>query len=67
VVRNPGWLLPYFAVAIVGFGLCVQFLLSFIKHLRSERTPATASGTATASYPSRTSAASREPVATPRR
>ncbi len=65
VVRNPGWLLPYFSVAIVGLGLCVQFLLSFIKHLRSERAPATVSATATASYPARR-AAPREPVAAPR-
>ena len=36
VVRNPGWLLPYFSVAIVGFGLAFHFLLSLLRHLREE-------------------------------
>jgi len=36
VVRNPGWLLPYFSVAIVGFGLALHFLLTFFRHLREE-------------------------------
>ena len=34
VVRNPGWLTPYFSCALVGAGLVVQFLghlLSFVK------------------------------------
>ncbi len=28
VVENPVWQLPYYAVAIVGIGMCVQFLIS---------------------------------------
>jgi hypothetical protein len=39
VVRNPGWLLPYFAVLIVGVGLVFHFLLSLIRHLRQESPP----------------------------
>jgi len=34
VVRNPGWLTPYFSCALVGLGLVVQFLghlVSFVK------------------------------------
>ncbi|MGE9292044.1 MAG: cytochrome c biogenesis protein ResB, partial [Puniceicoccales bacterium] len=27
VVRNPSWLLPYVAVALVGLGMCIQFLI----------------------------------------
>jgi len=34
VVRNPGWLLPYFSVALMGLGLCVQFGMHFVKFLR---------------------------------
>lgn len=43
VVRNPGWLLPYFSVAIVGFGLALHFLLSLVRHLREESSPSAAS------------------------
>lgn len=31
VVRNPSWLLPYAAVALVGVGMCIQFSLSLSK------------------------------------
>jgi Na+-transporting methylmalonyl-CoA/oxaloacetate decarboxylase gamma subunit len=36
VVRNPGWILPYLAVLVVGLGLVFHFLLSLIRHLREE-------------------------------
>ena len=34
VVRNPGWLLPYVAVLLMGLGMCVQFGMHFMKFLR---------------------------------
>ncbi|MGB0344221.1 MAG: cytochrome c biogenesis protein ResB [Coraliomargarita sp.] len=34
VVRNPGWLLPYFSVLLMGFGMCYQFALHFSGFLR---------------------------------
>ncbi len=34
VVRNPGWLTPYFACALVGVGLIVQFLIHLIPFLK---------------------------------
>jgi len=34
VVKNPGWLLPYFAVLLVGIGLTVHFFLHLLKYLR---------------------------------
>lgn len=37
VVRNPGWLLPYISVLLMGLGMCVQFGMHFIKFL-SKRT-----------------------------
>ncbi len=33
VVRNPGWLLPYFSVLLMGLGMCVQFGMHFAKFL----------------------------------
>jgi hypothetical protein len=33
VVRNPGWLLPYISVLLMGFGMCYQFALHFGKFL----------------------------------
>jgi len=33
IVRNPGWLLPYFSVLLMGLGLCVQFGMHFFKFL----------------------------------
>ncbi|MGB0793182.1 MAG: cytochrome c biogenesis protein ResB [Opitutales bacterium] len=33
VVRNPGWLLPYFSVLMMGFGMCYQFGLHFHRFL----------------------------------
>ncbi len=30
VVRNPGWLTPYFACVMVSFGLCLQFLIHLV-------------------------------------
>jgi hypothetical protein len=37
VVRNPGAPLPYIAVAMVGVGMVVQFVLSLVAHLRREK------------------------------
>jgi hypothetical protein len=34
VVRNPGWLLPYISVLLMGLGMCVQFGMHFVKFLR---------------------------------
>lgn len=33
VVRNPGWLLPYISVLLMGLGMCVQFGMHFYKFL----------------------------------
>ncbi|WP_269526088.1 cytochrome c biogenesis protein ResB [Coraliomargarita parva] len=33
VVRNPGWLLPYFSVLLMGVGMLVQFGMHFFKFL----------------------------------
>lgn len=38
VVRNPGWLLPYFSVFIMGLGMVVQFGMHFVKFLGQRRT-----------------------------
>ncbi len=37
VVRNPGALLPYIAVALVGVGMTVHFILSLATYLRRDR------------------------------
>lgn len=34
VVRNPGWLLPYVSVLLMGLGMCFQFGLHFAKFLK---------------------------------
>lgn len=34
VVKNPGWLLPYIAVALVGVGMTIQFILSLVFYLK---------------------------------
>lgn len=34
VVRNPGWILPYISVALMGFGMLYQFSFHFAKFLR---------------------------------
>lgn len=34
VVRNPGWLTPYFSCALIGSGMSVQFLSHLIKFLK---------------------------------
>ena len=31
VVKNPGWLLPYISVLLMGLGMCFQFGMHFIK------------------------------------
>jgi len=37
VVRNPGWILPYISVLLMGLGMCVQFGMHFIKFLGKRR------------------------------
>lgn len=37
VVRNPGWLLPYISVLLMGLGMCVQFGMHFFKFLGKRR------------------------------
>jgi len=37
VVRNPGWLTPYFACVLVGLGLTVQFLTHLFGHAAKRR------------------------------
>ena len=38
VVRNPGWLLPYISVLLMGLGMCLQFGLHFYKFLKKRKT-----------------------------
>lgn len=38
VVRNPGWLLPYFSVLLMGLGMTYQFGLHFSKYLKKRKT-----------------------------
>ena len=37
VVRNPGWLIPYVSVLLMGLGMCVQFGMHFFKFLGKRR------------------------------
>lgn len=37
VVRNPGWLLPYISVLLMGLGMCVQFGIHFFKFIGKRR------------------------------
>ena len=37
VVRNPGWLLPYLSVLLMGLGMCAQFGMHFFKFLGKQR------------------------------
>lgn len=37
VVRNPGWLTPYFACVLVSLGLVVQFGMHLIEFTRKRR------------------------------
>jgi hypothetical protein len=37
VVRNPGWLLPYLSVLLMGLGMCAQFSMHFFKFLGKQR------------------------------
>ena len=37
VVRNPGWLLPYLSVLLMGLGMCAQFGMHFFKFLGKKR------------------------------
>jgi len=38
VVRNPGWLTPYFACLVVGLGLLVQFMIHLVGFISKRRT-----------------------------
>lgn len=38
VVRNPGWLTPYFACLVVGLGLVVQFMIHLVGFISKRRT-----------------------------
>jgi hypothetical protein len=38
VVRNPGWLLPYISVLLMGLGMSYQFGLHFTKYLKKRKT-----------------------------
>ena len=38
VVRNPGWVLPYISVLLMGLGMCVQFGMHFVKFLGKRKT-----------------------------
>ena len=37
VVRNPGWLLPYLSVLLMGLGMCAQFGMHFFKFIGKQR------------------------------
>ena len=37
VVHNPGWLLPYLSVLLMGLGMCAQFGMHFFKFLEKQR------------------------------
>ena len=37
VVRNPGWLTPYLSCALVGIGLCLQFLMHLSGFLKRQK------------------------------
>ena len=36
VVRNPGWMLPYFCVLLMGAGMIIQFGMHFFKFLNKQ-------------------------------
>ena len=37
VVKNPGWLLPYISVLLMGLGMCFQFGMHFIQFSRKDK------------------------------
>lgn len=37
VVKNPGWLLPYFCVLLIGLGLLLHFVLHLVKYLHLKK------------------------------
>ena len=47
IVKNPGWLTPYLACALVGLGLAVQFMIHLVEFARKRATPAPAPVAAT--------------------
>ena len=46
VVKNPGWLTPYFACLMVGLGLAVQFMIHLTGFVQKRMSPATPAATA---------------------
>lgn len=40
IVRNPGWLLPYVSVLLMGLGLAIQFGMHFFRFLRKRQVTA---------------------------
>ncbi len=46
IVKNPGWLTPYFACVIVGLGLIVQFMIHLVGFARKRIQPVTATAAA---------------------
>lgn len=42
IVKNPGWLTPYFACLMVGLGLTVQFMIHLVGFVQKRATPAPA-------------------------
>lgn len=38
VVRNPGWLLPYLSVLLIGLGLLIHFIMHLLKYLKRRST-----------------------------
>ncbi len=47
VVHNPSWWLPYFSVAVIGFGLILHFLIGLYRFLSREQTRRTRAARAT--------------------
>jgi hypothetical protein len=47
VVRNPGWLLPYLSVGMVGFGMALHFILSLLAYQKRQNQQARAAASST--------------------
>lgn len=41
VVKNPGWLLPYIAILLVGIGMCWQFGMHLLRYVTRQRNSST--------------------------
>lgn len=53
IVKNPGWLTPYFACVMVAVGLVVQFMIHLVGFARKRIKPAAATTAATAGKPAK--------------